>query len=174
MKQFYNRRERRNLAKQLGLINTNESTKQRSERVFRSIQAGRQIEQQFQMIVENDQREFLTETYASCTRNLANGLVLRWSKPELLEPAEVDATGKVTKPALYSDPEALLTSPGHGDAEAQKIMESNYKVAEKRRLELQNRRAKQYKKEEEKRQAEAELARIRQERKAAKKAKQTA
>lgn len=171
MKQFYNRRERRRLAKAIGLVNKNESERTRSERVFRSIQAGFQIQQQFQSIVENDQREALTEKYAQATRNLSEGLVLRWTKPELLSPAEVDATGKVTKPAVYSDPQPMWTSPGHGEDSARQIMENNYKVAEKRREELTARRRKQYDKQREIDNAAKALEELRAQRRAERKAK---
>lgn len=57
----YSRKQRKALAKQLGLTNSNESKKERQERVTRSIEAGRQIHAQFAMQVENDVRSQLSE-----------------------------------------------------------------------------------------------------------------
>jgi hypothetical protein len=66
----YNRKERKNLAKQLGLKNKNESDKQRQERVSRSIIAGDQIHQQFLMQVENDLRNQRVEEDAKILKSL--------------------------------------------------------------------------------------------------------
>jgi hypothetical protein len=65
----YNRKERKNLAKQLGLAK-DETSAQREERVSRSIMAGRQISQQFQMQVENAIRNQMTEKEAQMLKSL--------------------------------------------------------------------------------------------------------
>ena len=66
----YNRKERKNLAKQFGLKPKNETEKQRSERVERSMIAGNQINQQFLMQTENDVRNQLAEKEAKALKSL--------------------------------------------------------------------------------------------------------
>lgn len=117
-KKFYNRKERKAIAKSLGLINKNESQKNRGERVWRSIQAGEQINQQYQMMVENEQRQQLVDIYAHATKHLAEGINIGSSK--------------------YPK-----KSTAHGEDGAKEIMENNYVLQEKRRLELINRKEKQ-------------------------------
>lgn len=118
MKKFYNRKERKSIAKSLGLVNKNESTKDRDERVWRSIQAGEQISQQYQMMVENDQRAQLVDKIAQATRNLAEGFNI----------------GSTKNPKMCS---------AHGEDGAKAIMENNYLLQEKRRSDLAKRREKQ-------------------------------
>lgn len=67
----YNRKERKNLAKQLGLKNNNETIKQREDRIERSRIAGEQIHQQFQMQVQNDIRNQRAEKDAEVLKSLA-------------------------------------------------------------------------------------------------------
>lgn len=66
----YSRRERRELAKRLGLTNPNESLAKRNERVTRSIEAGKQIHQQFQMQVANSLRNQASEIEAKALASL--------------------------------------------------------------------------------------------------------
>ena len=66
----YNRKERKNLAKKLGLTNNNESREQRQERVSRSITAGNQIHQQFLMQTENNVRNQEAEKEAQVLKSL--------------------------------------------------------------------------------------------------------
>lgn len=139
----YNRRERKALAKALGLRTKNESTRQRQERVSRSILAGNQISQQFQAMVENEQRQSLTDKYARATTNLAYGIPLRYSKREIIKEATYTPEGRLSTPAEYSERVPIAFSPGVGEQEAKRIMESNYKIAEKRRLDLIQRRNRQ-------------------------------
>jgi len=70
----YNRKERKNLAKRLGLKNNNETTSQRQERIERSRIAGNQIHQQFLMQVENDQRNQLVEKEAQVLKSLTESV----------------------------------------------------------------------------------------------------
>lgn len=139
----YNRRERRNLAKALGLRTKNESTKQRQDRISRSIIAGNQISQQFQAMVENEQRQALTDKYAQATKNLAHGVPLRYSKREVIKEATYTPEGRLSTPTEYSERVPIVFGPGHGEDEAKRIMESNYQIAEKRRVELIQRRNRQ-------------------------------
>lgn len=139
----YNRRERRNLAKALGLRTKNESTRQRQERISRAIAAGNQISQQFQAMVENEQRQLMTDKFAQAVINLANGVPLRYSKRELIKEATYTPEGRMSTPAEYSERVPIAFSPGVGEQEAKRIMESNYKIAEKRRLDLIQRRNRQ-------------------------------
>lgn len=60
----YNRKQRKQLMKQLGISTKNETRKTRQERVTRSIEAGKQIHAQFIMQVENDVRNQLSEKEA--------------------------------------------------------------------------------------------------------------
>lgn len=66
----YSRKERKQLAKTLGLKKSNETTQQKSERIFRSIGAGKQIEQHFQMKTENNLRNAEIEKQASQLKSL--------------------------------------------------------------------------------------------------------
>lgn len=66
----YSRRERRELAKKLGLTDPNETLGKRNERVTRSIEAGKQIHQQFQMQVENGLRNQASEREAEALASL--------------------------------------------------------------------------------------------------------
>lgn len=70
----YNRRERRNLAKKLGLQTKNETTAQRADRIERSRIAGEQIQQQFQMQVENNLRNQQVEKDAQVLKNLTESV----------------------------------------------------------------------------------------------------
>lgn len=66
----YNRKERKNLAKQLGLKPNDESAKQRAERTTRSREAGNQIHQQFLMQTENNIRNQQVEKDAQVLKSL--------------------------------------------------------------------------------------------------------
>jgi hypothetical protein len=66
----YNRKERKNLAKQLGLKTANETREQRSERTSRAREAGNQIHQQFLMQNENTLRNQQVEKDAEVLRSL--------------------------------------------------------------------------------------------------------
>lgn len=66
----YNRKERRSLARKFGLKSSDESTKQRAERLERSMAAGNQIQQQFQMQVENSIRNQQVEKDAQVLKSL--------------------------------------------------------------------------------------------------------
>ena len=57
----YSRKERRALAKSLGLIGQNETTEQWRERIRRSQEAGRQIDRQFQNNNESNMRNAAAE-----------------------------------------------------------------------------------------------------------------
>lgn len=70
----YNRKERKNLAKKLGLVKSDETSKQRQDRIERSKIAGNQIHQQFLMQVENDQRNQLVEKDAQVLMSLTESL----------------------------------------------------------------------------------------------------
>ncbi len=71
MQGHYNRKERKNLAKQLGLKKKNESFKERQERISRANEAGKQIHQQFLMQTENNIRNQQVERDAKALRSLA-------------------------------------------------------------------------------------------------------
>ena len=66
----YNRKERRRLAKKLGLINKNETREERNTRISRSIEAGKQIHQQFLMQNENNLRNQEVEREAEYFKKL--------------------------------------------------------------------------------------------------------
>jgi len=66
----YNRKERKKLAKKLGLVNKNETFQERNDRVFRSIEAGKQLQQQFLMQTENNLRNQEVEREALYLRRL--------------------------------------------------------------------------------------------------------
>ena len=68
----YNRKERRQLAKQLGLKKKYESPQEKSERISRSIAAGKVLHQQYQMMVENDLRTRAAEREAKAFQNLVD------------------------------------------------------------------------------------------------------
>jgi len=70
----YSRSERRALARQFGLTTTNEPQAKRAERISRSIEAGKQIHQQFQMQVENNIRNQETEKEAQVLKSLTESL----------------------------------------------------------------------------------------------------
>ncbi len=97
----YSRKERRNLAKQLGLSKKNETRSETNDRIFRSSQAGIQINQQFQMQTENEIRNKLSEKEVSVFNSLINSV---------------------------------------GENEANRILENNRMIEEKRRLKLLKRK----------------------------------
>ena len=66
----YNRKERKTLAKQLGLKPKNETAQQRAERTARSREAGNQIQQQFLMQTENNIRNQQVEKDAEVLRSM--------------------------------------------------------------------------------------------------------
>lgn len=69
----YNRKERRRLAKQLGLLKKSESWQEKRERIARSIEAGKQIHQQFLMETENSIRNQMAEREARAMQREADG-----------------------------------------------------------------------------------------------------
>jgi hypothetical protein len=69
---FYNRKERRKLAKKLGLNNKNLSEKERSVQRQRAQEAGRQIHMQFITEVENDTRKQDAEREARVLKSLVD------------------------------------------------------------------------------------------------------
>jgi len=139
----YNRKERRKLARMLGLRGNKESYKVWFERTFRSIQAGNQISQQVQSQNENETRQQLVDIAARATRHLAEGVPMRYSKRELIKKATYKLDGTLDTPAEYKEPEPIVFSQGHGEAEARRIMESNYRIMEDRSARLRQRHAKQ-------------------------------
>jgi hypothetical protein len=62
--QYYNRRERRKLAKQLGLNRTKLTTEQKQEQAHRAIQAGQQIHALVVTEAENESRKQQSELEA--------------------------------------------------------------------------------------------------------------
>ena len=70
----YNRKERKNLARQFGLKPKNETAEQRRARVERSAIAGKQIHQQFLMATENSIRNQMAEKDAQVLKSLTESL----------------------------------------------------------------------------------------------------
>lgn len=66
----YNRRQRRELAKQMGLIGKNESPTAWASRVGRSIEAGKQIDRQFKNNNETDMRNAEADAEAATLSTL--------------------------------------------------------------------------------------------------------
>ena len=66
----YNRKERKNLARQFGLKPKNETAEQRASRIERSRIAGDQIHQQFLMQTENSIRNQQSEKEAQVLKSL--------------------------------------------------------------------------------------------------------
>ena len=72
--EHYSRKQRKELAKMLGLINANETPLQRAERLKRSAEAGKQIHTQFVMNTENSIRNQMTEIEAKRFNSLVESL----------------------------------------------------------------------------------------------------
>lgn len=70
----YNRKERKNLARQFGLKPKNETAEQRASRVERSAIAGNQIHQQFLMETENSIRNQMAEKDAAVLKSMTESL----------------------------------------------------------------------------------------------------
>lgn len=78
---YYNRKQRRELAKSMGLLGKKETPQQWHDRVSRSIEAGRQIHQQFMNEVETRLRNAAADREAK----ILNSLTEKWGEEKAKE-----------------------------------------------------------------------------------------
>lgn len=71
---YYNRKQRREFAKQLGLIGKKESFSKWHERILRGIEAGKQLHNQFVNETENSVRKQMSDREARVIKNLSDSL----------------------------------------------------------------------------------------------------
>lgn len=74
MQQHYSRKQRRDLARMMGLLSSKDRYSVWLDRVRRSIGAGKQIDAEFKMGIENSIRTQLTAVEAKALKNLTDSV----------------------------------------------------------------------------------------------------